>query len=178
MNRIAALDDGGIVTLTAGNVYTFVVHRHCGDLAAGNTWEFRMTYLSAAAPAAPAAPAAAPDASWDPGDARLNRQPAQPTAVYCEAQGLFAYGPQGQPMLYASWEAIEAAGVPTNAPLPLDMNEAMHAGFFRLPDGWFQIVVNGGPEEYIYRWDGCPMTHTITEVFSTATGERLVYEAQ
>lgn len=113
-------------------------------------------------------------ASWDPGDDRINPQPAAPVALYCQ-DGVVGLDRLGSPVLFASQAQIAAVG---NTPAQNTLIVASADGvarLYRLTSGWFQVNVNMGAQEYEFQWDACPPGHTITRVFDTTTFQTLVY---
>ncbi len=118
-----------------------------------------------------------PDGPWDPGDDRLNPEPAAPAAAYCVDGSIHVYNRDGVLAALATGRQIQAALLSDEAnPLLAASDDGQVQLYFLDGSGEYQMNVVNGAELYVFRWLGCPMQHSVTEVFSTATGERLVYE--
>ncbi len=112
---------------------------------------------------------------WNPNDGRLNVEPAAPVAVYCGPNSIYAYAP-GYLALEAPRSVIDQVGLPPiNALLAEGPNGER---LFRLISGEFQVNVRNGDQEYVFTWDGCPATYTITRVYDAATWELRVEQVR
>lgn len=129
-----------------------------------------------APPAQPGGSAAGGMTFWNPNDGRLNVEPAAPLAVYCGPNSVYAYAPAGYLALEASRSYIDLVGLP---PINTLLAEGPHGErLFRLIGGEFQVNVRNGNQEYVFTWDGCPASYTITRVYDAATWELLVEQVR
>lgn len=112
---------------------------------------------------------------WNPNDGRLNVEPAAPVAIYCGPNSIYAYAP-GYLALEAPRSTIDLVGLP---PINALLAEGPHGErLFRLIGGEFQVNVRNGDQEYVFTWDGCPATYTITRVYDATTWELLVEQVR
>lgn len=112
---------------------------------------------------------------WTPNDGRLNVEAAAPLAIYCGPHSIYAYAP-GYLVLEAPHSVIDQVGLP---PINTLLAEGPNGErLFRLIGGEFQVNVRNGDQEYVFIWDGCPATYTITRVYNAATWELLVEQVR
>jgi len=114
---------------------------------------------------------------WDPGDARINPQPAMEVAIYCVADGIDLWGFSNMHYGYVSLAAFDAAPATDDAPFFTSDDGTVRV--YHLANGWWGVqkdqVRGDAVETYQFAWDTCPPTMTQTTVYDAA-GNLLVYE--
>lgn len=106
-----------------------------------------------------------PQAWFDPGDDRINRQAYARAAVYCDDANsrVAIYGVdeegEGFPAIFVPYADLPAT--PAEADGHTLIAQYENIGFYRLTTGEYQI--NAGPDgegkSYVVIWDGCPHTY-------------------
>jgi hypothetical protein len=116
---------------------------------------------------------------WEPGDGRLNPDPAAPAAVYLRDGALKVY------MLDDSAHGWEALAYPADdiaahcAPAPAEntliaSEDGGRVRLYCLSTGEIQLNVFGGSVEVVYVWNALPgWRYQITYAFNTATGQEI-----
>ncbi len=131
-----------------------------GDIGSiGGGWSLTITTSVPVAPGT--SPLVVPP--WNPGDGRLNPEPAAPLAIYCDADSVYAYIP-GYLEFDFALDQVGEAGAST-----LLTTGVSGARLYRLNTGELQVNFLHGGEEYVFTWDGCPATRAITRVYDAAT---------
>ena len=173
----------GITRLLTAGHYIAVITTYDGT-ATGTYEGFisggsgEITLGSASPPADdPADAPAAPALPWDPGDGRLNPDPAAPAAVYFDSDALKVYllndEAKGYEVLSMPATEIMAQCSPTPAANTLIASaDEGHVRLYCLSTGEIQLNVNQGATETAYVWDALPPSSQTTYTFN-ADGELL-----
>ncbi len=146
------------VTISTDGVYSSVISADTGNVA--GDWSCRKAPVPASGSESKAGPPA-----MNLLDGRLNdvqdKDVAAPVALYNTPLSIFSIDPEtgnGWLTFSISDEAIEAAGIPVDAPVLLAQGTNPHTGMdifvYRLPTGEFQInthYADGTP--YVFVWD-------------------------
>lgn len=101
---------------------------------------------------------------WDPGDGRLNPEPAAPLAIYCGANSVHAYLPG---TLEFDFPLDRLGDAPAQNTLLAEGPTG--ARLYRLSTGELQVNMLHGNEEYVFTWDACPATITTTRAYDVTT---------
>lgn len=114
---------------------------------------------------------------WDPGDARINPQPAMEVAIYCASGGIDLWGFSNAHYGFVSVADFDAAAASDDMPFFTSADGSVRV--YHLANGWWGVqkdqVRGDTMETYQFAFDGCAPTATVTTVYDAA-GNLLVYE--